>query len=53
MTTQIEASQKVLLALMNELKVLDRIKEDQLQEYNKQVRIEEDKLLEDFISARV
>ncbi len=53
MDTHIEAAQKVLLALMNEIKVLDRMKEEQLEEYKREVKIEEDKSLEDYMSGRI
>ncbi len=53
MNIQIEASQKVLLALMNEIKVLDRMKEEQLEEHRREVAVEEDKSLEDYMSGRM
>lgn len=40
-----------LLRLMNEKKVLDRMREEQLEEYRREVRRDEDKALEDFMSS--
>ena len=43
--------QKRLIKLMNEKRVLDRIRDEQLQEYRKEVQRDEEKALEDFMSA--
>lgn len=48
---RLEQCQRVLLKLINEKKVLDRMRDEQLEEYKKEVRADEDKTLEDFISG--
>ena len=39
------------LKLINEKKVLDRMRDEQLAEYDKEVQKDEEKLIEDFMSA--
>lgn len=42
-----------LLKLMNEIKVLDKIKEEQFSEYNKELQKNDDKMIEDFLCGRM
>lgn len=42
-----------LLKLMNEIKVLEKIKEEQFSEYNKELQKNDDKMLEDFLCGRM
>lgn len=42
-----------LVKLINEQNVLDRLREDQRQEYLKEVAKEDDKTIEDFLQARL
>jgi flagellar FliJ protein len=42
-----------LLKLMNELKVLEKIKDEQFSEYNKELQKNDDKMLEDFLCGRM
>lgn len=51
--TDIEICKKSLLRLINEENVLDRMREEQLQEYRKEVQKNDDKMIEDFIQARL
>ena len=49
--SQVHQCQQELLKLINEKKVLDRMREEQLAEYYKDVQKDEEKLIEDFMSA--
>ena len=49
----IEICKKGLLRLINEENVLDRMREEQLQEYRKEVQKNDDKMIEDFIQGRL
>ena len=49
----IEQCRAALVKLINEQQVLDRMREDQYAEYKKEAAKEEDKVLEDFLQARV
>jgi flagellar FliJ protein len=43
----------LLLKLMNEMKVLEKIKKEQFVEYNKEMQKNDDKMLEDFLCGRM
>lgn len=49
--SQVHQCQQELLKLINEKKVQDRMREEQLAEYYKEVQKDEEKLIEDFMSA--
>lgn len=42
-----------LVKIMNELKVLEKIKVEQFSEYNKELQKNDDKMLEDFLCGRM
>ncbi|MEI6102276.1 MAG: flagellar FliJ family protein, partial [Eubacteriales bacterium] len=42
-----------LVKIMNELKVLEKIKQEQFSEYNKELQKNDDKMLEDFLCGRM
>lgn len=48
-----EKCTQLLLTLMNEMKVLEKIKEEQFIEYNKELQKNDDKMLEDFLCGRM
>lgn len=48
-----ERCTQALLKIMNEIKVLDKIKEEQFMEYNKELQKNDDKMLEDFLCGRM
>lgn len=48
-----EACKKELIRLINEKNVLDRIRGEQIQEYRKEVQKNDDKMIEDFMQARL
>ncbi len=49
----IESCRTALLKLINEENVLDRMKDEQYQDYMKDVQKDQDKLIEDFMQARL
>lgn len=49
----IQACRDGLLKIINEKNVLDRMREDQLEEYKKEVAKDEDKTIEDFMQSRM
>jgi flagellar export protein FliJ len=48
-----EKCTQALVKIMNEIKVLDKIKEEQFIEYNKELQKNDDKMLEDFLCGRM
>ncbi len=48
-----ERCTQMLLKIINELKVLDKIKDEQFVEYNKELQKNDDKMLEDFLCGRM
>lgn len=48
-----EKCTQLLLTLMNEIKVLEKIREEQFIEYNKELQKNDDKMLEDFLCGRM
>lgn len=51
--SNIDACRDGLLKIINEKNVLDRMREDQLEEYKKEVAKDEDKTIEDFMQSRM
>lgn len=49
---KIEECRKQLARMMNEQKVLERMREEQLEEYKAKIQKDNDKLIEDFMQAK-
>ena len=48
-----EKCTQMLLKIINEIKVLEKIKQEQFIEYNKELQKNDDKMLEDFLCGRM
>jgi flagellar protein FliJ len=48
-----ERCTQLLLKIINEIKVLEKIKQEQFIEYNKELQKNDDKMLEDFLCGRM
>ncbi len=50
---KMEENTEKLMKIINEIKVMERIRDEQMQEYNKELRKNDDKMLEDFLCGRI
>jgi flagellar export protein FliJ len=50
---KMEENAGALLRVLNEIKVMEKIREEQLEQYNKELQKNDDKMLEDFLCGRI
>lgn len=50
---QMEDNTGKLMRIINEIKVMEKIRDEQMEEYNKELQKNDDKMLEDFLCGRI
>lgn len=50
---RMEENTEKLMRIINEIKVMEKIRDEQLEEYNKELQKNNDKMLEDFLCGRM